>query len=252
MVTDQMRRVRDERLLNAVVDTIEDRARQFAERVTAGLLSPETAARALESSCLHDPNDTHSTTTNQLQTAKAVTCSGLADENSELNATLPAQPQTDVDADLEKHGIDAEFIMAIAPELCSGLRQHEGSWGEMVATAERLAGQSGISTRTFREACRVMGPHGAAASVIATLQKYRQGEVQRPGAYLQGMSSKALKGELNLGRTLHGLKDVSRGLAMRGLPEGTDAAPIGSLLSHLVAGGMTFRHKKVFNTGSYE
>ncbi|MFT6570893.1 MAG: replication initiation protein RepC, partial [Sphingomonas echinoides] len=151
------------------------------------------------------------------------------------------QPQTAVDDDLEKHGVDPEFMMSIAPELCSGLLHHDGSWGEVVATAERLAGQSGISNHAFKEACRIMGQRGAAASVIATIQKYRRGEVQRPGAYLRGMSSKAGKGELNLGRTLHGLKDTSRAVAMRGMSDGTDATPIGSLMSRLVSRGAGLR-----------
>ena len=85
----------------------------------------------------------------------------------------------------------------------------------------------------------MMGQRGAAASVIATIQKYRRGEVQRPGAYLRGMSNKAGKGELNLGRTLHGLKDTAHIAAMRGMADGTEATPIGSLLSRLVSrGGM--------------
>ena len=66
---------------------------------------------------------------------------------------------------LEKHGVDPEFMMSIAPELCSGLLHHDGSWGEVVATAERLAGQSGISNHAFKEACRIMGQRGAAARV---------------------------------------------------------------------------------------
>lgn len=237
MATDQMRRVRDDGLLSACVEQLEERARRLAEAVTAEIVDAASSHVHEDSSCWHDPNDTHSTTTNHLQSAKADIRSGLAKKSSENEAALRAHPQTPIDEDLEKHGVDPEFIMAIAPELCSNLLYRDGSWGEMVATAERLAGQSGISNHAFKEACRVMGPRGAAASVIATIQKYRRGEVQRPGAYLRGMSSKAGKGELNLGRTLHGLKDTSRAIAMRGMSDGTDPTPIGSLMSRLVSRG---------------
>ena len=60
----------------------------------------------------------------------------------------------------------------------------------------------------WREACRVMGDRGAAAAVIATVHKHRTGEVRSPGAYLRGMTSKAAAGELQLGRTYHGLREA--------------------------------------------
>ena len=241
MATDQMRRVRDAGLLAACVEQIEGRARRLAEAVSAKIVLPDTGSDNDDSSCWDAHDDTDSTTTKHLQSAKADTSSGLAKRSSENGGALPSRPQTAVDDDLEKHGVDPGFMMSIAPELCSGLLYRDGSWGEVVATAERLAGQSGISNHAFKEACRIMGQRGAAASVIATIQKYRRGEVQRPGAYLRGMSSKAGKGELNLGRTLHGLKDTSRAVAMRGMSDGTDATPIGSLMSRLVNRGAGLR-----------
>ena len=234
MATDQMRWVRDAGLLTACVEQLEERARHLANAVSTRIVVPETSIGQVESSCWDGPDDIDSTTTIQLLSANADNRSDSADKSSENGAALPSQPHTAVDDDLEKHGVDPEFIMAIAPELCSGLLYRDGSWGEVVATAERLAGQSGISSHAFKEACRIMGQRGAAASVFATIQKYRRGEVQRPGAYLRGMSSKADKGELNLGRTLHGLKDTSHAVAMRGMSDGTDATPIGSLMSRLV------------------
>lgn len=234
MATDQMRRVRDHALLTACVEQIEDRARRLGEAVTAEIVDQKTASVSEDSSCWHDSHDTHSTTTKHLQSAEADTGSGLAIKSRREEAALSEQSQTPVEADLEKHGVGPGFIIEIAPELCSDLLYRDNSWGAVVATAERLAGQSGISSHAFKEACRVMGPRGAAASVIATVQKYRRGDVQQPGAYLRGMSGKAGKGELNLGRTLHGLKDSSRAEAMRGLSDGTDATPIGCLVSRLV------------------
>ena len=241
MATDQMRRVRDAGLLTACVEQIEERARRLAEAVSLRIIVSEKCLGHDDNSCRDAPEDIHSTTTNHLQSAQADTRSGLAKKSSGDEGALPSQSQTAVDEDLEKHGVDPGFITSIAPELCSGLLYRDRSWGEVIATAERLASQSGISDHAFREACRVMGQRGAAASVIATIQKYRRGEVQRPGAYLRGMSSKAGRGELNLGRTLHSLKDSSRAVAMRGMSNGTDATPIGSLMSRLVYRGAGLR-----------
>lgn len=241
MATDQMRRVRDQALLTACVEQIEERGRRLADAVSVRIVVDNTIEEHQDNSCWDARKDIHSTTTNHLQSAKADTRSGSAKRGSGFGTTLPSQPNTAVDDDLEKHGVDPGFVLAIAPELCSGLLYRDGTWGEVVATAERLAGQSGISSHAFKEACRIMGQRGAAASVIATIQKYRRGEVQQPGAYLRGMSSKAGKGELNLGRTLHGLKDTSNAVAMRGMADGTDAMPIGSLMSRLVNRGAGLR-----------
>lgn len=237
MATDQMRCVRDDRLLSACVEQLEERARRLAEAVTAAIVDDNTSCAHGNSSCWDAAEDTHSTTTNHLQSAKADTSRCLAKNRSGSEDIVGGHPQTPIEEDLAKHGVDPAFIRTIAPELCSNLPYRDGSWGEMVATAERLAGQSGISNHVFKEACRVMGSRGAAASIIATIQKYRRGEVQRPGAYLRGMSKKAEKGELNLGKTLHGLKDVSCVLAMRGMSDGTEATPIGNMMSRLVSRG---------------
>jgi replication initiation protein RepC len=235
MATDQMRRVRDNGLLTACVEQIEARAARLAEAVSSSIVSELSPTDQNKSSRWDDSDDTHSTTTNDLQSAKADTSNSLAKRSRKSEVVLPGRPTTRVDDDLEKHGVGPAFIVEIAPDLCGDLLYRGGSWGEIVATAERLAGQSGISKHVFKEACRVMGQRGAAASVIATIQKYRRGEVDRPGAYLRGMSSKAGRGELNLGRTLHGLKDTSRTAAMRGLSDGTDATPIGAIVSRFAS-----------------
>jgi replication initiation protein RepC len=233
MATEQMRGVRDLGLLGACVGQIEERARRLATAVSAEIADQDESSRHQKSSCSDEFKDTHSTTTTQLPTATAVTSNVLAKRSRNIAAGSDPQPSTEVEADLVKHGVSPGFMTEAFPELCHNLLYHQASWGELVAMAEQLAGQSGIGAHVFREACRVMGSRGAAASVIATVQKYRRGEVQRPGAYLRGMSSKAARGELNLGRTLHGLRESSRTAAMQAMSYGTEPAPIGSLIARL-------------------
>ena len=79
-----------------------------------------------------------------------------------------------------------------------------------------------------------MGQRGAAAAVIAVLQKYQTGDVDRPGAYLRGMSERAAKGELHLGRTFHGLKDQHRSVAMRAMHNGDEPRSVGELARYAV------------------
>lgn len=228
----QMRNVRDLQLLTGCVEQIEQRGRDLEARLAAVLIEREALNHSVETdrnACSDEVQCTHSTTTIQPQTAEAVTGSGLARKSSGGYDVRSALPQTEVEDDLEKHGVDPDFIESIVPELCGSLDLGRRGWGEIIHLAERLADQHHIHRHAWHEACRIMGHRGAAASVIATVRKYQAGEVERPGAYLRGMSGRAAKGELNLGRTFHGLKDVSNAGGMRVMQAGGDPRSFGQL-----------------------
>ena len=235
MATQQMRRVRDEAMLTGCVEQIEGRARALATAMANELGVEHSRNETTNSSCSDEQNDVHITTTKQLRPAKAVTCNGLAERCRKPDDT--PSPQNAVEEDLEKHGVGLSFVSEVASDLWPELGYGRRDWGDLVATAERLSNQAGISAHAFHEAVRVMGQRGAAASVIATIQKHRRGEVHRPGAYLRGMTGKACRGELNLGRTFHGLKDVGRSVAMAGIADGSDPMPFGSLIAKVMSRG---------------
>lgn len=233
MATQQMRRVRDETLLTGCVEQIEGRARALAAALMAEIGTQHLASETSNSSCSDEHYDVHSTTTKHLQSAKADTGNGSA-EKSRNQADVLSQPSA-VEEDLEKHGVSLSFMAEVASDLWPELGFGRRDWGDLVATAERLSNQAGISAHAFHQAVRIMGQRGAAASVIATIQKHRRGEVHRPGAYLRGMTDKAYRGELNLGRTFHGLKDASRSVAMAGIADGSDPMPFGSLVAKVMS-----------------
>ena len=233
MATAQMRNVRDNALLSACVEQIEEQARVLG-RLFEDAHHQSAEIGTVNSSCSDAVDATHSTTTTELQSAKANTSNGLAKSSRKIEVALYGQPSSDIEADLDKYGVGPDLIAEVAPELCSIETLRTGSWGEIVANAERLAGQSGISRHAFREACRVMGERGAAVSVITAVEKYRHGDVHRPGAYLRGMTRKATHGELNLGRSVHGLKDLGRLQSMQRLSDGTESMPLGALARQLL------------------
>ncbi|WP_010188532.1 plasmid replication protein RepC [Sphingomonas sp. PAMC 26605] len=232
MATHQMRKVRDPSLLTGCVEQIEGRAKALETSVASLLAQREAVEQVSVCSEIASSDEhecTHSTTTNDLQTAKAVTSRSFADNRSEIAEGIARSAQSGVEADLEKHGVDAAFIEAVTPQICHPLEFTSGGWGEMVALAERLANQNSIHRHAWEEACRLMGDRGAAASVIATVHKYRQGEVLRPGAYLRGMSERAARGELNLGRTFHGLRDNQASVQMQCLQSGAMPSSFGEI-----------------------
>jgi replication initiation protein RepC len=231
MATQQMRKVRDPSLLTLCAEQIEVRAKVLEASVASLLLQREMPhdSRPNETAPSDDYDCTHSTSTNELQTAKAVTSSSFTRQSRKLReaSTLPSQAA--VEADLEKYGIDPAFIEAVTPQICSPLELTNPDWGELIGLAERLANQNSIHRHAWQEACRLMGERGAAASVIATVHKYRQGEVLRPGAYLRGMSERAAKGELNLGRTFHGFRDNQTSVQMACLQTGATLSSFGEI-----------------------
>lgn len=229
----QMRGVRDMALLTSCVDEIEGRSRALEARLASALHVANSQAVSRESTNITSTDAVDcvpSTTTTELQTAKAATSNSLAKKGSRLGGgALDPQEPTAVEDDLEKHGVDPDFIQAVATGLCGAREIGRRGWSEIVQLAEELASRHRIHRHAWQEANRLMGQRGAAAAIIATLQKYQAGDVDRPGAYLRGMSERASKGELNLGRTFHGLKDVSRSSAMTTLREGGDPLPFGAL-----------------------
>lgn len=229
LATSQMRRVRDEELLSACVEQMEVRAEELGKAV-ADVMEPVSATTiSHKDSPSGEPHDAPITTTNQPITAKAAYSSGYPKKSSRVGYDVrDPEPQTDVEADLAKHGVDPEFIAAVVPEfIMTGTPRP--TWGELIGTAERLVDQTAIHRNVWHEACRLMGQKGAAASVLATAHKHMRGDVDRPGAYLRGMNKHAASGLLNLGRTYHGLKDSARSEGMRSLSAGSDPRSIGQL-----------------------
>ena len=239
MATAQMRNERDPERLRGCVEQMEGRQRALEDGVATRLRVSADHRDEHYISCSGEADRTHSTTTTHLKSANADYRSGFAEEGRNQAQPSPTEHRTQVEADLEEHGVGPEFIGAVADDLCSELAFSRPSWGPMIAFAERLAGQNSIHRSAWQEACRIMGERGAAASVIATVQKYRTGEVHRPGAYLRGMSGKALRGELRLGKTFHGLKDAGRSAAMRSMADCDTSSAIGHLARRAV-GNLAF------------
>lgn len=190
------------------VDAFQANVDAALEALNSGSDVENSSDRPVDSSPKGERQFVHSTTTTQLETAHAVTSRSFANRSSEGWDIALLAPQSNVEADLERHGVDAKFVAKAAPELIWDLDPGPRAWGRLVSIAEGLTGQYAIGPHAWREACRLMGQRGAAAAVIATVAKSVSGEVRSPGAYLRGMTAKAAAGELNLGKTFHGMREA--------------------------------------------
>lgn len=212
MIVDHARTVQEPDALARLVQQLELRKRRvhaaFISANECGREAPQAVDELMDIAPTGAENCTRYTTTTQLQPAKAEIGIGLASERSREGGALPS-PESKVEADLDKYGIDVDFIGKAAEAICWELDLRQRTWRDLIEIAEHQAACLFINNHTWREACRIMGRRGAAAAMIAVAQKDLDGQVKNPGAYLRGMTQKATIGELHLGRTFHGLRETA-------------------------------------------
>jgi replication initiation protein RepC len=75
-----------------------------------------------------------------------------------------------------------------------------GSWRELMAAAVVVRAMLGVSPSAYEEACAVMGPENAAATVACILE--RAGHINSAGGYLRDLTRRAERGEFSLGPIL--------------------------------------------------
>jgi replication initiation protein RepC len=98
-----------------------------------------------------------------------------------------------------------ELVM-LAPRLRTYLTTPRPVWRDIVDAADWLRGELGISRPLWGEACLAMGRECAAVAVALVSAKPPAHFRTSPGGYFHGMVAKAKAGELNLARTVWGLR----------------------------------------------
>lgn len=94
-------------------------------------------------------------------------------------------------------------VLGACPDILPYADQPLTDWQGMVRTMSRLAPMTGIDPATWSEACRSLGPEGAAATLAGIVQ--RIGEIRSPGAYLRSLSQKARAGGFTPGPMIRSL-----------------------------------------------
>ncbi|MBO1077817.1 plasmid replication protein RepC [Roseomonas haemaphysalidis] len=101
-------------------------------------------------------------------------------------------------------------LMHLAPRLRACMPPGRPAWPEIGQAATIVARQLGISSSLYGEACGLLGrrPAAIAIAVIST-KPDSHFHTAGPGGYLRGMLRRASRGELNLDRSIHGLRDAA-------------------------------------------
>lgn len=76
-------------------------------------------------------------------------------------------------------------------------------WRDLMAAATVVRSMLGVSHSAYQDACEVMGPENAAATMAAILE--RTGHITSAGGYLRDLTGRARRGEFSLGPVLMAL-----------------------------------------------
>ncbi len=105
--------------------------------------------------------------------------------------------------------LSIDELMQLAPRLRPYLNSPRPAWPEIVDAADWLRGELGVSKSLWGEACVAMGREQAAIAIAIVSAKPAAHFRSTPGGYFHGMVAKAKAGELNLARTVWGLRQAA-------------------------------------------
>jgi replication initiation protein RepC len=206
------------------VESLERRQRQARERLETLLFSaPEAVLEAVDSDPLGSENGPHQYTyklspdpTDTVMAGEA--CNSPAGTTVADQAT-PEQPAGQQQSKPAKPAridgtvlrLSTDELVQLAPRLRGYLATPAPTWSDVVEAADWLRGELGVSKPLWGEACLAMGREEAAIAVAIVSAKPAGHFRSSPGGYFHGMVAKAKAGELNLARTIWGLRGADRG-----------------------------------------
>jgi replication initiation protein RepC len=103
--------------------------------------------------------------------------------------------------------IKPDELVRLAPRLRPYLRTSSPAWPEIVEAADWLRHDLNVSKPLWGDACLAMGREQAAIALAVVSAKPEGHFTASPGSYFHGMVKRAQAGQLNLARTIWGLRD---------------------------------------------
>jgi len=103
--------------------------------------------------------------------------------------------------------VKTDELVRLAPRLRPYLRTSSPAWPEIVEAADWLRHDLGVSKSLWGDACLAMGREKAAIALAIVSAKPAAHFTASPGSYFHGMVARAKSGQLNLARTLWGLRE---------------------------------------------
>ncbi|HVA89067.1 MAG TPA: plasmid replication protein RepC, partial [Chloroflexota bacterium] len=206
------------------VESLERLQRAARERLEILLSSAtEGVSEAVDSDPLGPESRPHQYTYKPDANPKLDTVMAQEACNSSAGSTVPTQaaperpagrgetkPANPVRMDGTVLRLSTDELVRLAPRLRDYLASPTPTWPEVVDAADWLRGDLGVSKPLWGEACLAMGREEAAIAVAIVSAKSPDHFLSSPGGYFHGMVAKAKVGELNLARTIWGLRARDR------------------------------------------
>jgi replication initiation protein RepC len=230
-----LRRVEQPAEMALGVESLERRQRLARERLEFLLLKAESSTpESVDSDPKEPENRPHQYTYKPALDSEQNTVMASKGSKSALGEAvpIPERPQTPPNPPDRAAGQGAEKpartdsgtvmrlstaeLMVLAPRLRVYLKTPTPAWPEIVDAADWLRGELGVSKSLWGEACVAMGREQAAIAIAIVSAKPAAHFRSTPGGYFHGMVAKAKTGELNLGRTVWGLRHAAAAKPHRG------------------------------------
>ena len=115
------------------------------------------------------------------------------------------KPNSDIGRNIEPiKAFPLGMVLRACPEIAMyGPGGNIQNWRDLMAAAVVVRSMLGVSPSAYQDACEVMGPENAAATVAAILE--RTGHISSAGGYLRDLTGRARRGEFSLGPVLMAL-----------------------------------------------
>ncbi len=128
---------------------------------------------------------------------------------------LGAKPETKLEPKREPiKAFPLGMVLQACPEIAMyGPSGTISSWRDLMAAAVVVRSMLGVSPSAYQDACEVMGPENAAATIACILE--RAGHISSAGGYLRDLTSKARRGEFSLGPALMALMRARGSVQLR-------------------------------------
>jgi replication initiation protein RepC len=202
------------------VESLERRQRQARERLETLLAATKVGlSETVDSDPLGSENGPHQNTYNRSSNPNPDTVIAPNECKSAPGTAAPdpAQPERPSNpggAKLAKPArtdgtvlrLSTDELVQLAPRLRPYLATPTPTWPAIVDAADWLRGELGVSKSLWGEACLAMGREEAAVAVAIVSAKPAGHFRSSSGGYFHGMVAKAKAGELNLVRTIWGLR----------------------------------------------
>ena len=206
------------------VESLERRQCAARERLEALLAATRAGpSEAVDSDPLGPENRPHQDTYKPSENPQADTVIANEECNSPAGSAVPSpatperqtglqetQPAMPVRVDGTVLRLSTDELVRLAPRLRPYLTTPTPSWPAVVDAADWLRSELGVSKSLWGEACLAMGREEAAIAVAIVSAKPAGHFRSSPGGYFHGMVAKAKAGELNLARTIWGLRGRDR------------------------------------------